>query len=204
MQTSAVSSTGVTPTTDRALAGLRSDDFFKLLVTELRQQDPFQPAKTADMIGQVSQIRSIELSKQLTDALTQMSQQQRALGASELLGKYVVANVPTEDGQSLELTGIVTGIRFDAQGNAILELDSGQAVPAALVTRISTSAAVGTPGASNTAGMPSGAATAGTAAPGSSPTNSGSAAPAAAKAPQTAKPIIDLFPWLDASAAIQL
>ena len=115
---------------------LQSEDFFKILVTELQQQDPLQPSKTSDLIGQVSQIRSIELSKNLTDALTQVTRNQRVAGASELIGKYVTATVEGTDGTTQEVSGVVTSVRFDADGSAVLELDTGQSVPADSVTRI--------------------------------------------------------------------
>jgi flagellar basal-body rod modification protein FlgD len=141
MQTLAVNNKAAAPTTsattmDRGMNGLRSEDFFKILVTELRQQDPLQPTKTSDLIGQVSQIRNIELSKNLTDALSQISKQQRTAGASELIGKYVTATFAGTDGATQEVSGVVTGVRFDPDGTAVLELDSGQSIPAASVTRI--------------------------------------------------------------------
>lgn len=123
---------------ERGISSMKSEDFFKMLVTELRQQDPFEPAKTADMIGQVSQIRSIELSTALTGSLEQLSQQQRTAGASELLGKYVTASVPGADGRPSEVSGVVTGVRFNPDGTAVLELDSGASVMAAHVTRVTT------------------------------------------------------------------
>ena len=68
------------------------------------------------MIGQVSQIRSIELSKNLTDALSQITSQQRTAGASDLLGKYVTATVANTDGSKQDISGVVTGVRFDSDG----------------------------------------------------------------------------------------
>ncbi|MBP7744980.1 MAG: hypothetical protein KA383_02535 [Phycisphaerae bacterium] len=138
MQTNALGAVTGTATATRAgsMNELTSADFFNLLVTELRQQDPLEPTKTADMISQVSQIRSIELSKNLTDALTQLSQQQHTSGTAELLGKYVTAMLVDSSGTVQEISGIVTGVRFDADGTAVLELDTGQYIPAANVTRI--------------------------------------------------------------------
>jgi len=138
MPTSAIGAVGTTLTTANKtdLNGLSSEDFFKMLVTELRQQDPLQPSKTSDLIGQVSQIRSIELSKNLTDALAQVTHNQRVAGASELIGKYVTAIVTGTDGTSQQISGVVTGVQFDANGGAVLELDTGQSIPADSVTRI--------------------------------------------------------------------
>jgi len=161
MPTSAVSAVGTSPTITKKtdLNGLSSEDFFQMLVTELRQQDPLQPTKTSDLIGQVSQIRSIELSKNLTDALTQVSHNQRVAGASELIGKYVTAIVTGTDGTSQQISGVVTGVQFDASGGAVLELDTGQSIPADSVTRITSpenAAAAGT----NTTTAPTNATTA--------------------------------------------
>jgi flagellar basal-body rod modification protein FlgD len=156
MQTSAVS-TGITSSATpvaRGMSGLQSEDFFKILVTELQQQDPLQPGKTSDLIGQVSQIRSIELSKNLTDALTQITQHQRVAGASELIGKFVTATLTGTDGTAQEVSGLVTGVRFDTNGTAVLELDTGQSVPADSVTRITSAAsaaAAGTTGGTTAA-----------------------------------------------------
>lgn len=146
MQTPAVGATRSTEATGagRDLNALRSEDFFRLLVTELKQQDPFEPAKTADMVSQVSQIRTIELSKQLTDTLSELSRQQRTAGASDLLGKFVVASVKASDGTVSEVKGIVTGVRFDPDGTAVLELDTGQAVRAADVTHVTSGEQAGT------------------------------------------------------------
>jgi len=123
---------------DRGLSSLRSEDFFKILVTELQQQDPMKPNETSDMISQVSQIRSIELSGQLTDTLGQLAQQQKASGASDLIGKYVQAAMEGEDGQAFVLDGVVTGVQFASDGSATLELDSGMAVRAADVIEVTT------------------------------------------------------------------
>ncbi len=189
MATSAVSAIGTTPTTTKQtdLNGLSSEDFFKLLVTELRQQDPLQPTKTSDLIGQVSQIRSIELSKNLTDALTQVTRNQRVAGASELIGKYVTATITGTDGAAQQVSGVVTGVQFDSSGTAVLELDTGQSIPADSVTRITSpenAAAANAAAAAGTSTAP--ASTTGTTTAAST-----NAAAATAKTAQTAQ---DLHP----------
>lgn len=115
-------------TAERGLGSLKSEDFFRILVTELQNQDPFEPAKTADMISQVSQIRNIELSKNLTDTLSLLSERQQTLGVAELIGKFVTATRTAEDGAQTEIAGIVTGVQMTADGTAVLELDTGETV----------------------------------------------------------------------------
>jgi flagellar basal-body rod modification protein FlgD len=140
METSAIgTSTSASPATQQGgLSSLKSEDFFKILVTELQNQDPFEPTKTADMISQVSQIRSIELSGKLTDTLGLMTRQQRLSGTSELIGKYVYAVTTAADGTQMLHQGVVTGLRFNADGAAVLELDTGEMVPATAVIRVTT------------------------------------------------------------------
>jgi len=140
MQTSAIGYDAQTVSSASAtgLSGLQSEDFFRILVSELKQQDPFEPAKTADMISQVSQIRTIELSGQLTQTLEQMTLQQRMMGTSELIGKYVLATVGGADGSVTTVEGVVTGVRFNTDGTAVLELDTGQSVLANDVAWVTT------------------------------------------------------------------
>jgi flagellar hook assembly protein FlgD len=90
------------------------------------------------MISQVSQIRGIELSGQLTDTLSNMTQSQRTAGASDLIGRYVSAAVPQGDGSQADVRGVVTGVRFNPDGTAVLELDTGESVLASQVTRVTT------------------------------------------------------------------
>lgn len=123
---------------NRGVKSLKSEDFFKLLITELQQQDPLQPSKTEDMIGQVSQIRSIELQSQLSGSLDQLARAQRSTTGSALLGRFVSAEVTGADGSQSEVAGVVTGVRFDTDGTALLELDTGQTIRAVDVVRVTT------------------------------------------------------------------
>ncbi|HMQ16280.1 MAG TPA: flagellar hook capping FlgD N-terminal domain-containing protein [Phycisphaerae bacterium] len=135
---SGVSAVGaVQPQADRGLQGLRSEDFFRILVTELQQQDPLEPSKTSDMIGQVADIRSIELNTQLSEALQQLVRQQRTAGLSEYLGKFVAATGTSAGGPSV-VSGVVAGVRFLPDGVALLDLDNGQAVRASDVVFVTT------------------------------------------------------------------
>jgi flagellar basal-body rod modification protein FlgD len=123
---------------DRGLAGLKSEDFFKILVSELQSQDPLQPAETSDMINQVSQIRSIELSGTLNDTLDTFARQQRSSGIAEFLGKYVTAARQMPDGSTEPIAGLVTGVRIADDGSAVLELDTGESVRMSEIVHVTT------------------------------------------------------------------
>lgn len=140
MDTSAIGASNGAATTaaprDRGLKSMKSEDFFRILVSELQQQDPFKPAETSDMINQVSQIRGIELSSQLNGTLEKFAQTQRATGASDLIGKYVYTMGATDNGEPVTNEGVVTGVHFSNDGAAALELDSGVSVPIDDVVRV--------------------------------------------------------------------
>lgn len=117
---------------------LASEDFYKLLITELQNQDPLEPTKTADMVNQVSQIRSIELSNKLAGSLDELAKSQRSSASSALLGKMVTAQVVDAKGKATDVSGVVTSIRFDTDGTTLIDLDSGQTVRADDIISVTT------------------------------------------------------------------
>ena len=123
---------------DPGLQSMTTEDFFKILVTEMQNQDPFEPSDSADIINQVSQIRTIEQSGNLADTLGLLAQQQRVGTGSDLIGKYVQAVETAGDGSQIVREGVVTSVFFNADGSAVLELDTGDAVLATDVRRVTT------------------------------------------------------------------
>lgn len=99
---------------------LGKDDFLKLLITQLQNQDPMQPTDDKEFIAQMAQFTSVE---QLMNISTQLNSMSASLGGvSGLIGKeatwmqddsdnssqYVIDGDTTEDGQYL--TGVVDAI----------------------------------------------------------------------------------------------
>lgn len=68
---------------------LGTDDFLKLLVQELQNQDPLNPMDNADMVAQIGQIREIGATDSLTRSLTSLSNNQQLVTASGLIGRTV-------------------------------------------------------------------------------------------------------------------
>ncbi|MEK6675111.1 MAG: flagellar hook capping FlgD N-terminal domain-containing protein [Planctomycetota bacterium] len=116
-------------------ADLRTDDFLKLMITQLSNQDPFEPTGNKELMEQISAIRNIESSTTLTDSLRTLAGQQGFTSASALLGQYVTG-LPDEAGQSI--SGLVTGVKLDAGGRPLLQLSNGAAVPMDQVAAIET------------------------------------------------------------------
>ena len=48
---------------------LKAEDFIKMMITQLQNQDPMEPAKNEELLAQMSQIGQLESSTQLQDSL---------------------------------------------------------------------------------------------------------------------------------------
>jgi flagellar basal-body rod modification protein FlgD len=71
------------------LSSVSLNDFLKMLVTELQNQDPLSPMDDAQILQQVSQIKAIESNQRLSDTLTSMQTQDNLMAASTMLQKTV-------------------------------------------------------------------------------------------------------------------
>jgi flagellar basal-body rod modification protein FlgD len=122
--TTTASDTGGRPVT--AMADLTSQDFLKLLVTQLTYQDPLEPMGNEELLRQISSIREIELSTTLSDSLRNLTGQQHFSSVSGMIGQHVTT-VPDEVGATV--SGVVVGVRFTSSGEAVLVLSNGVETP---------------------------------------------------------------------------
>ncbi len=67
------------------------DQFLQLLVTELQNQDPLDPMDNSQLLQQISLIREISATDQLSQTLGSMHRGQNLATASSLIGKQVTA-----------------------------------------------------------------------------------------------------------------
>jgi len=127
METAAIPSmtTRGTANLTGAADALTGEDFFKLLIAQLSNQDPLEPTSNQELLQQISSIRDIELSTTLTESLKSLTDQQRYSSAAGLIGNYVTGRADTDDPTSLRPEGVVVGVRFLPDGRALLQLDNG-------------------------------------------------------------------------------
>lgn len=115
-----------------SFSGMSSDDFMKIVLSELSKQDPLKPNDTSALIQQISQIRSIQSDIDLSSTLKSLVKDDQFSTAAGLIG----VNVSGLNEQSLRVSGIVTAVsRTDA--GAVLTLHSGDRVPMSKVDEIS-------------------------------------------------------------------
>jgi len=87
---------------------LGKDDFLKILITQLGNQDPMQPLQDRDFIAQMAQFSSVEQLYNMTDEIKLLRQ---SVGfASSLIGKEVSWETIGDDGQPAISTGTVSSI----------------------------------------------------------------------------------------------
>jgi flagellar basal-body rod modification protein FlgD len=85
------------------------DDFIKMLVAELQNQDPMEPMKNSDLLQEVSQIRAIQSNDQLNTTLQSVSLGQNLTNASILLGGTITGLNDSGD----KITGMVDRVTLD-------------------------------------------------------------------------------------------
>jgi flagellar basal-body rod modification protein FlgD len=144
MAVNAVAPTGTSLTANVSTAtrsgdamGMSTDDFYKLLIAELRYQDPMQPMDNAKMVEQVAGIRSIEASTTTTETLQAVARQQNYATAATLIGKVVTGTVTDAAGNDLQIKGVVTSVTFEKNGQVVLGLDDGTSkLPLEAVTNV--------------------------------------------------------------------
>ena len=121
------------PNAAPSLGALSGDDFLKLMITQLTNQDPMEPMGNQELLEQISSIRDIELSMTLTKSLQALAGQEHYSSASSLIGRYVTGS---PEGAAESVSGIVVGVRFEADNKPVLQLAGGVELAADQVVSI--------------------------------------------------------------------
>jgi flagellar basal-body rod modification protein FlgD len=97
----------------RQLEDLDIDEFLKLMITELTNQDPLNPMDNAQLVEQIGQIRNISATTKLSDTLDTVLTGQSLSTASSLIGKRVTAL----NDQNENVAGVVDRISVEVDDN---------------------------------------------------------------------------------------
>jgi flagellar basal-body rod modification protein FlgD len=101
---------GSAPVGGNASRTLGKDAFLNLLVTQMRHQNPLDPMKDGEFIGQLSQFSTLEGIQQLNASMSEMLLLQQMAQGANLIGKNVVYNRPDS---TILGRGIVEAVKVD-------------------------------------------------------------------------------------------
>ncbi|MBN8597072.1 MAG: hypothetical protein J0L78_05290 [Planctomycetes bacterium] len=104
-------------------SALSSDQFTKIILTELSNQDPMSPSDTNALLQQLSQIRDIQSSMDLSEKLGSLVSDNQFASASNMMGK-IVGGVSTDNTRAI---GKVASVSKTDDG-VYLNLSSGKSI----------------------------------------------------------------------------
>ncbi|MBN9070473.1 MAG: flagellar hook assembly protein FlgD [Rhizobiales bacterium] len=85
------------------------DSFLKLLIAQMKNQDPTSPMESTEYVAQIASFSQVEQSVQMNKKLDEMMQQSSLSQAAGLIGRTVTS----ADGKT---AGIVKQVMMDANG----------------------------------------------------------------------------------------
>ncbi|MDT8859022.1 flagellar hook assembly protein FlgD [Alkalihalobacillus sp. MEB130] len=112
---------------------LGKDDFLKILITQLQNQDPSNPMDDREFIAQMAQFSSLEQMTNMNQAMQKfvtMQTSQNLVQHSELIGKKVQWKREVEIDEYRSRTelvdNVVTAVRLESNGLLRVQLDDGR------------------------------------------------------------------------------
>ncbi len=100
---------------------LNYNDFLKLMVAQLRNQDPLNPTDSTEYMSQIAQFSSVEQGINTNAKLDQLLVISNISQASTMIG----LSLTSADGS---VSGVVTSVRIDSSGSTAI-LNNGKEVP---------------------------------------------------------------------------
>lgn len=104
-----------------AYSQLNTEQFIKIIFTELSHQDPLQPNDSKALLEQLSSIRNIQSDIDLSSRLNSLVSQNELSSAAGLIGKQV-SGISEENRR---IQGVVQSV-IRTQDGAVLKLPGGQ------------------------------------------------------------------------------
>ena len=127
------------PPQQQARGELGQDDFLTLMITQFRNQDPFEPMDNGEFLGQLAQFSTVSGIDSLNGAFEGLAgalRDEQALQAANLVGRTVLARADAGyfDGTStmggaVDLGGAATNVQVDitnSAGELVRTIDLGE------------------------------------------------------------------------------
>jgi flagellar basal-body rod modification protein FlgD len=131
------------PTSQRAASeDLGQEDFLKLMVEQMRNQNPLDPQDNSEFFSQIAQFQTLDAMNVISKAITTLVEISGLSNASSLIGRDILAEIEQDPDPETgfprppkEVTGTVDKVTFDSNG-AVLHVGA-LAIPASAVVEIS-------------------------------------------------------------------
>ena len=140
--TSPIPSAGSTATAtastmvERKDQGSQKDMFLKLLVAQMKYQDPANPASSSEFMAQTATFTQVEKLEEIATQNASLLALQRSSSAGALVGR----TVSYTDEEGATKTGAVTSVRLGTDSSEATAIVGGVSVPMGRITEVSTSA----------------------------------------------------------------
>jgi flagellar basal-body rod modification protein FlgD len=132
---STATSTAAT-TVERKDQGSQKDMFLKLLVAQMKYQDPANPASSSEFMAQTATFTQVEKLEEIAAQNASMLALQRSSSAGALVGR----TVSYTDEAGATKTGTVNSVRLGTNSSEATAIVGGVSVPMGRITEVSTSA----------------------------------------------------------------
>ena len=129
--TSSAATTSATTTVDRP-DQMGSDTFLKLLVAEMKYQDPSNPMSSADMMAQTATLTQTQALQTIADQNKQTLALQRSLTAGALVGHQV--SYTASDGSTQ--SGVISAVQISSSNNTTTAVIGGESVDIGRITSV--------------------------------------------------------------------
>lgn len=120
---------GYTPKSAQAKNAVDYQSFLKLLVAQMKNQDPTSPMESTEYVAQIASFSQVEQSVQINQKLDQMLQASSLSQATSLIGRTVTS----QDGK---VSGVVSEVKLAASGIVAVTKD-GKEIPVTPGVKIS-------------------------------------------------------------------
>ena len=85
-----ISELGETSSSDRNKSVLSQEDFLKIMLAELTNQDPLEPLDNSEFLSQLTQIQTLQATTRLSDGIQSLILGQQITTAGVLIGRGVI------------------------------------------------------------------------------------------------------------------
>ncbi len=123
---------------------LGKDDFLKILITQLQNQDPANPMDDREFIAQMAQFSSLEQMTNMNQAVqkfVQLQSSQSLVQHSELIGKQIEWKREVQVDQYRTRTelveNVVKSVKLENNGTIRVQLDDGRWISNEQIVQIS-------------------------------------------------------------------